>query len=186
MVHLEASVGVAIVHAPLFAVGHKIGVRAASKVVLPYGILLILIFFAALRLLEIIASPLPRAEELLVEKWIVSLLPVDHNHVHAGHAYGGGVVEGIVDELLLDGDFELAVLLLQLLDNVFHVLLDLVLLFNFKPVLGIRRQLWVVLIILLTNQQLNMIKLSRQQIALHQRQLVCHLTVIGSDFHEPV
>ena len=88
LIHLESSVGIAVVHTTLFAVRHKIWICAASHVVLSRRTLLIVFLIAAFWLLEIIARPLSSFEELLVQERIISLLSVDYNDVHARHAYG--------------------------------------------------------------------------------------------------
>ena len=67
LIDLEASIGITVVHTPLFAMRHEIWIRAAPHIVLPRCTLLIVFLFAALRLLQIIARPLSGFEELLVQ-----------------------------------------------------------------------------------------------------------------------
>lgn len=98
-------------------------------------------------------------EELLVQQRVVSLVSIDHDDVDAGHADLRRVEEGILDKLLLDGHLEAALLLLQLSDDVLHVLLDLVLLLDLEPVGRIRRQLGVELVLLLAHQDLQVVEL---------------------------
>lgn len=66
LIHLEATVGIAVVHAPFLAMCHEIWIRAAPHAILPYCTVLVFFLFAAFRLLQVVTCPLPCLEELLV------------------------------------------------------------------------------------------------------------------------
>ena len=91
-------------------------------------------------------------EELLVYYWVVSLLSIDNDYIHTGHADRRRVVECIINKLLLDSNLELPLLLLQLDNDVFHILLDLVLLLQLEPGAGIQGKFGIVLVLLFADQ----------------------------------
>jgi hypothetical protein len=66
LIDLKTSVSVAVVHAPFLAMCHEIWIGAASHVILPYCTVLVFFLFTTFRLLQVITSPLPCFEELLV------------------------------------------------------------------------------------------------------------------------
>lgn len=134
----------------------------------------------------VVAHTFPGLEELLVQQRVVGLVSIYHDDVNAGHADLRRVEEGILHKLLLDCHLEAALLLLQLSDDVLHVLLDLVLLLNFEPVGRIRRQLRVELVLLLADQDLQVVKLRWLEVALYRRDLVRDLALIGPDLDKTI
>jgi hypothetical protein len=99
----------------------------------------------------LIADSLSRFEEALVQQRIVSPVSIDHYDVDAGYTDLRAIVESIIDELTLHRHFETTLLLLQLRNDVLHVLLNLILLLNFESILSINSQLRMVLIFLLAD-----------------------------------
>ena len=89
----------------------------------------------------------------------MSFVTVDDNNVDAGHTNLGRVEESILYELLLYCYLETSLLLLQFGNDILHILLNLVLFFNFESVAGIWRQFGVELIFLFADEHLQMIKL---------------------------
>ena len=90
-------------------------------------------------------------EKLLVDNGVIGLLSVDHDDVHTGNSDGSGVVQGVIHKLLLNRDLKLPLLLLELDDDVLHVLLDLILFLQLKPGAGVESEFWVVLVLLLAD-----------------------------------
>ena len=148
--------------------------------------ILIFILIASIIYLNIITDSFPRLEIFLVKEWIVGFLSIDDNNINACNSNGSGIVQSIINKLFLDCDFKLSIFLLKLLDNIFHILFNLVLLFYLKSVLSIRCQLGIVLIILFANQKLHMIELGWKQVALHERKFVSHLAIISSYFYQSI
>ena len=96
------------------------------------------------------------------------------------------VEQCVLDELLLDGDLETSLLLLELGYDVLHVLFDLVLLFDLKAVGRIGRQLWMELVLLLAHKHLQVVQLRRLKIALNLGNLISQLTLISLDLDQAV
>ena len=119
-----------------------------------------------------------------MQRRIIGLLPIYNNHINTGDTCLRRVEECVVDELAFEGNLEAALLLLQLGDDVLHVLLDLRLSFNFEAIRRIRRQLGMVLVLLLTYEHLQMVQLRRLQITLHRRQFIRHLRLVSSNLHQ--
>jgi len=71
---------------------------------------------------------------LFVGDGVVSLLSVDHNHIHTCHSYTSRIIKSVLNELLFHSDFEFPVFLLKLYYDIFHILFDLVLFFYFETV----------------------------------------------------
>lgn len=195
------SIRVAVVQASLLGID-QIGIGTPPQLFLDHALVL-QVLLSALRIkmlqvlflgtrvhrpaaVPVVAHPLPGFEKLLIQQWIVSLLPIDDDDVHAGHANLRRVEESILDELLLHRHLEAPLLLLQLRNYVFHVLLDLVLLLDFEPVGRIWSQFRVELVLLLAYENFQVVELGRLQVALHLGNLVRQLTLIGFDLDEAI
>lgn len=132
---------------------------------------------------DVLAEPaLPG--DLLIEPWVQCPLSIEHNDVDTGDAGLSCVDKRVINELFLNSHFESPFLLLQLTNDVFHVLLDLRLLLEFEAVLGMVGQLRMTFVLLLTDEHFQMVILRRLQVALHGRQFISHRRLISLDLDE--
>ena len=137
-----------------------------------FGCLFVNVFLCAWVRLLILEHLYSIFVNFLVKHWIICLISINYNNIDTCHSERRWIIDGIFDKLFLHCDFKASILLLELVNYILHILLNLALFFNLESILCIIGQLWVISVLLLTNEHLQMIKLCRQQIALDGGQLI--------------
>ena len=120
-----------------------------------------------------------------IENRVIGSLTINHNDIDASNSNRSWIKQSVLNELFLDSYLEFSVFLLQFLNNVVHILLDLVLFFNFKSAWGFSCEFGVLFIFLFANQYLEVVQLWWEEITLDGGQLIGILTIISFYLHQP-
>lgn len=123
---------------------------------------------------------------LLIQQRIICFFSVYHDNIYTCYSNWSWVVESIFNELLFDGHFELSVFLLEFTYDVFHVLFDLVLFFNFESVCCIDGELGVSFVFLFTDEDFHVIKLGGQKIALNHWKFISDDIIICLNLNKSI
>ena len=120
-----------------------------------------------------------------IKNWVISSLTINYNNVDACNSDRSGILQSILDELFLDSNLKISIHLYQFLNDVIHVLFNLVLFFDLKSTLCFRCEFRMIFIVLFTNEYLEVVKLWWHELTLDGRQLIGTKSIISSYLNKP-
>ena len=183
------SVGVTIVVATFQIVVKPDGIAFIAAVFpcsLRLSVGVVFFFFARILMLSISNLSPWSPVLLLIQQRIISFFSVYNNDIYTCYSNRSWVIESIFNELLFDGNFEFSIFLLQFTYDVFHVLFDLVLFFNFESVSGIDGEFGVSFVFLFADEDFHVIKLGGQKIALNHWQFISDDIIICFNLNKSI